>query len=302
LLLSLILSGEDIDINLVSAGIDETFEAAKKETWILTQNDAYQLRAWLRLLPFAASVSEIPAIVAAMPDAQRDPKLFEEMVSSLGNASSDDAEAVLFKLAEDDPRFYFNHQWRASTLRLGTASSARRLVDLTVSGALSGKSMDDWHWRRELGSLISEFPEVRDHARGLLKDGPTSKTLALLAHAIAQDPGTDGLLMLIDFEIKTGRSFLAWQSIQSAVTEHVPSENWKGAYNVVPVAAVELRQKLLSMTSSGGTDDSAARCLNFIDKLRDDYGAPETEPRHPDLASGRPWPIMTPDPNAEDGN
>ena len=34
--------------------------------------------------------------------------------------------------------------------------------------------------------------------------------------------------MLIDFEIKTGRSFLAWQSIQSAVTEHVPSENWKG--------------------------------------------------------------------------
>ena len=116
----------------------------------------------------------------------------KKWVGCLGNAPSDDAEAVLFKLAEDDPRFYLNHQWRATALRLGTASSARRLVDLTVSGALSGKSTDDWHWRRELGSLISEFPEVRDHVRGLLKDGPTSEPLALLAHAVAENPGTDG--------------------------------------------------------------------------------------------------------------
>src|SRR3546814_7867557 len=37
LLLSLVLSGEDIDIKLVADGISETFEAAKKETWILTE-------------------------------------------------------------------------------------------------------------------------------------------------------------------------------------------------------------------------------------------------------------------------
>jgi hypothetical protein len=107
--------------------------------------------------------------------------------------------------------------------------------------------------------------------------------------------------MLIDFEMKTGRSFMAWPAIQSAITQHVPAENWEGAYNVVPVPAVELRRKLLEMTSSGGKDDPAARCLNLIDKLRDEYGAPESEPRHPNLASGRPWPILTPDPDAEEG-
>jgi hypothetical protein len=106
--------------------------------------------------------------------------------------------------------------------------------------------------------------------------------------------------MLIDFEIRTGRSFLGRQEIQSAVTEHIPVEDWKGAYNVIPVPAVDLRRKLLAMTGSGGKDDPAARCLNLIDKLRDEYGAPESEPRHPDLASGRPWPIMTP--YSEDGN
>lgn len=302
LLLSLILSGEDIDIKLVADGIAETFEAAKKETWILTQSDAHQLRDWLRLLPFATPVTDLPAIVRGIPEAQRDPRMLEEMVRGLSNSPSDGAEGVIFRLAEQDPRLYKNHQWRATALSLGTISAARHLVDLTVSGALDCKSYDGWRWQRELGGLISEFSEIRAYVHGLLMDGPTTKQLALLASAVAEDPDMDGILMLIDFEMKTGRSFLTWQSIQSAVTEHVPAENWEGAYNVVPVPAVELRRKLLAMTGSGGKDDPATRCLNLIDKLRDEYGAPESEPRHPDLASERPWPILTPDLDAEDGN
>ncbi len=302
LLLSLILSGEDIDIKLVADGIAETFEAAKKETWILTQSDAYQLRDWLRLLPFATPVTNLPAIVRGIPEAQRNPRMLEEMVSGLSNSSSDGAEGVIFTLAEQDPHLYQNHQWRATALSLGTVSAAHRLVDLTVSGALDSKSYDGWRWQRELGGLISEFPEVRAYVYDLLKDGPASKQLALLASAVAEDSDTDGILMLVDFERKTGRSFMTWQSIQNAVTERVPAENWEGAYNVVPVAATELRRKLLATTGSGGKGDPAARCLNLIDKLRDEYGAPESEPRHPDLASGRPWPILTPDPDAEDGS
>tara|TARA_R110001606_G_scaffold174177_1_gene320804 strand:+ start:6291 stop:10526 length:4236 start_codon:yes stop_codon:yes gene_type:complete len=299
LLLSLILSGEDIDIKLVADGIAETFEAAKKKTWILTESDAYQLRAWLRLLPFATPVTDLPAIVRGMPNAQRAPRMLEEMIGGLSSSCSDGAEGVTFTLAEEDPRLYQNHRWRATALRFGTVSAARRLIDLTVSGALDGTSDEGWHWKRELGGLISEFPEARAYVHDLLKDGPTTKQLALLASAVAEDPGANGVLMLIDFELKTGRSFMTWQSIQSAVTKHVPAENWEGAYNIVPVPAVKLRRKLLARTGSGGKGDPAARCLNLIDKLRDEYGASESEPRHPDLASGRTWPILTPDPDTE---
>lgn len=302
MLLSLILSGEDIDIKLVSDGIAETFEAANKETWILTQSDAYQLRDWLRLLPFGTPITDLPAIVRGIPETQRNPRMLEEMVSGLSNLSSNEAESVIFTLAEEDPRFYQNNQWRATALSLRSASAARSLVDLTISGALDGMSYDGWHWRRELGGLISEFPEVRAYVYDLLKDGPTTKQLASLASAVAEEPDTDGVLILIDCEIRTGHSFMGRQAVESAVTEHVPAENWKGAYNIVPVPAAELRRKLLAMTGSGGKDDPAARCLNFIDKLRDEYGAPESEPRHPDLASGRPWPILMPDPEAEDGS
>ena len=66
----------------------------------------------------------------------------------------------------------------------------------------------------------------------------------------------------------------------------------------IPVAVTELRQKLLAITTDGGSHDAAARVLREIDRVRDENGAPEDEPRHPDLASGKPWPIMTPDAGA----
>jgi hypothetical protein len=36
----------------------------------------------------------------------------------------------------------------------------------------------------------------------------------------------------------------------------------------------------------------AEKCLVEIGKLRDGYGRIEDEPRHPDIASGQPWPLL----------
>jgi hypothetical protein len=301
LLLGLVLSGEEIDIKLVSDGIASTFEAAKKEPWILTDSDGYQLRAWLRLLPFVNHVAEVTSVVRGIPDAQRVPDMLKEVVRGLGDAPSGEAEDVLFKLAEDDQRFYLNHQWRATAMQLGTESAVRRLVELTARGTLGVGSMDNWHLARELGGFMREFPDVRKYVHELLKDGPKSKGLEILARAVAEAPDTEGLLLLIKIEIKHRRSFWTWLSIETVVTNHVPAENWKGAYNIVPVPAIEIRRQLLALTTDGGVNDAAARCLNAIDKIRDGYGAPECEPRHPDLASGRPWPMMRPDPDADHG-
>jgi hypothetical protein len=96
------------------------------------------------------------------------------------------------------------------------------------------------------------------------------------------------------------RSFASWRAIEKVVIERKPSDSWKGAADLVPVPAVELRAKLLAMTIDGGASDVAARCLNQIDKMRDEYGTPDSEPRHPDLASGKRWPIMRADPEADE--
>jgi hypothetical protein len=152
--------------------------------------------------------------------------------------------------------------------------------------------------------LIREHPELRRHVYDLLQDGAITPGLALLAQAVVEAPDTDGLLLLINIEMEHKRSFISWDTctipvgtIGKVVTKYRPSEKWKGAKEVVPTPAIELRRRLLAMTTDGGPTDAAARCLNQIDKIRDEYGAPDSEPRHPDLASGKPWPIMVPDPD-----
>ena len=142
-------------------------------------------------------------------------------------------------------------------------------------------------------------PDLRAHVYDLLRDGLSTGGLALLARAIAENPDGYGLLLLVELETDPTHPLAGWQTIERVVTEHVPSENWKGAYDIVPIPALEVRRRLLAMTTDGRPSDAAARSLNEIDKIRDEYGAPETEPRHPDLKSGKPWPIMTCNPGGD---
>jgi len=294
LLQNLILSGENIDIKMVKNGIAEVFEAAKTQSWILS-GDGYELKEWLRLLPFANPPAEAFAVVSGLPDNQRKVERLEEMIAFFGTAPGYDAENVLFQLAEADPKLYANHTWRTAIMHRGTLSAGRQLVDLAANGAFESKGTDIWYMARQLGGLIAEHGQLRAHVYQLLKDVATTPGLALLAQAVAENPDADGLVLLIKIEMEHKPSFISGRTIEKVVTEHVPSENWKGAYNVIPVPAVELRQKLLAMTTDCGPTDVAARCLNQIDKIRDDYGRPDSEPRHPDLASGKHWPIMMPD-------
>jgi hypothetical protein len=67
-------------------------------------------------------------------------------------------------------------------------------------------------------------------------------------------------------------------------------------FEMQPVEATQLRRKLLAITTDGGPHDSAARVLRIFDSIRDQDGMPEGEPRHPDLMSGKLWPILVPDP------
>ena len=298
-LTNLVLSGEIIDVELVKQGIAEVFEAAEKKAWILTERR--ELQDWLRLLPFTNRPADAFDIVQALPEQQRAPDELEEMLDAFGYAPGDDAEDVLFQLAEADPRLFAHRTWHDTVIHRGTLSAATRFVDLATQGIFNGKSGgDQWHMSRRLADLIDEHAELRAHVYDLFKTGINSPGLALLARAIAENPDTDGLLLLIQFEIEHKRAFVSWRTIQHVVTKHVPNENWQGAYSVVAVPAIDLRRKLLAMTTDGGPTDVAARYLTQIDKVRAEYGIPESEPRHPDLASGKPWPIMTPDPDASE--
>ena len=147
---------------------------------------------------------------------------------------------------------------------------------------------------------MDELGGLRAHVHQLVRDRATSPEL-LLERAIAENPDSEGLLLLIQSEIAQNRKIASRQTIERVVTKQVPAENLPGASSIEAVPATEIRRKLLAMTTDGGPSDVAARYLRLIDSIRDDYGVPESEPRHPDLKSGKAWPILRPGPDASEG-
>ncbi len=292
LVLALVLSGHIVTFKAVEQGLSEVMEAGQKEPWILS--DGWEVREWLRLLPFTTCPARALALVQSLPAAQRSIDRLEELTRAFSFAPGDEAEDGLFAFAAAYPALYGNYWWRDAVLRRGTLSAARRFVDCALNGTFDG-------WRAEIihqlaGLIDAHFP-LRAHVYDRLKDGRSGAGLALLAAAVAETPDAEGLLLLL----RNGRrSLISRQTIERTVTKYVAA-GWRGGFTIVPISVVAMRRELLAMTKDGSNSDAAARCLNEIDRIRDDYGSPEDEPRHPDLASGWPWPFMTPDPDAEAG-
>ncbi len=291
LLQNLVLSGETIELEIVRDGIVDLLEAAKTAQWLLSQ-DGYELKQWLRLLPFTNCPNEALTIVGDLPDKQRRPDFLEGMVAAFGAISSHDAENVLFQLAETDHRFYSNRTWLRVAMCREKVSFARRTIDLAAKGVFNGKRVHNWQLAREIGGLIGEHGELRAYVYELLEQGPRLPGFELLAQVVAEQPDTEGLLLLVKIESEHKLSFISWRTIENVVTKHVPSTTWSGAYNIVPTSSADIRRELLNMTTDGGATDIAARCLEQIDTIRDEYGATVSDKRHPNLESGRTWPIL----------
>ncbi|WP_172274526.1 ATP-binding protein [Caulobacter sp. RHG1] len=292
LLLALVLSGETIAFDDVATGLAETFEAAKTQTWILTDNNAWALRDWLRLLPFVDRPLEIPALVADLPQAQRRARFLEEVVSGLAQAPSPETEAVLFALPQQDPAFYQERQWRDTVLAFDAHSAHCRLIDLIADGTDLGDAGDHWHMVRTIAGLVAERPDLRAYLYRRLDGVQELPGLDSLAGIVAECADDTGVLILVRLENALGRGFLDRHAIEEAVTERRPYEGMQNAYDIVPRPAAALRASLLAMVTDGGSRDAAARRLADIDLARDEHGSPEYDPRHPDLASGRAWPII----------
>ena len=291
LLTNLVLSGETIDVELVKTGITDVLEVARTQPWIVTEHG--ELRTWLSLLPFTNRPSEAIEIVQGLSGEHRRPDGLEPMIEALTHAPGDEAEAVLFRITEIDPRLYAQQAWRDAVCERGTLCSAMHFVDLIGEGRLDcNDDRDQRGIRRRVARLMDEHTDVRAQVYRVLEDAATSAGMRILADAVAEKPDMDGLILLIQLDMRHDQNFVSWYTVEQLVTERIASKSWEGHYEVMPVPAAELRRKLLEMTADGGPSDIAARYLRKIDEVREGSGVPESEPRHPDIGSGKPWPII----------
>lgn len=83
-----------------------------------------------------------------------------------------------------------------------------------------------------------------------------------------------------------------WDELKSAFVERRPYGQDAYVFTEHARASNELRVRLFRMaTEDKKRRKSAFTLLGQIEEWRLEYGRPTGEPRHPDLASGQPWPL-----------
>ncbi|WP_127903381.1 hypothetical protein [Solirhodobacter olei] len=293
LLQALVSDGETVAADVVLAGIHEFLEAANTAPWKQQQN-LFELDEWLALLAFSDHPDAIVEAVGGLPDQIRHPTNLRRLLSALAHAPGP-WHRILLELAERDVSFYGEYEWLQALMARRGPEAVTALLDLAGDGKIaSGRGAADvWSLTRELVSQEASCPALRALLRDYARNGVgAAKAIALTALAVA--PTADDLLLMIDLYVSDGKPFdgaMGEAVRRLALAEHT-HEDWRGAYELVPKQLNGLRKQLFAMTAA---DSPAARlasaCLNTIGAIRDEYGAPNDECRHPDIASDRPWPL-----------
>jgi len=293
LLLAMVSDGGTVSADLVLAGVQEFFEAAKMATCMLQQN-LFELEEWLALLPFSDRPKIIGETVDGLPDQIRHPRNLRRLLSALAYAPGPALE-ILLELAERDASFYAEYEWlQALRARRGLAA-VKALLDLIGDGKITGGrgAVDVWSLARELAAQMDSRPGLHEVLRHYAGNG-VGAAKAVARVALAEAPSADDLLLMIDLCAAEGKRFDGGmgQVVRKLALAEQAHEDWKGAYELVPEQLNGLRKQLFAMTAADSpTASLASACLDAIGAIRDEYGAPKDERRHPDIASDRPWPL-----------
>jgi len=297
LYISLALSGERLQVDAIQSCIRTLIAESEARPWVLGDQHSVFLD-WVELLAF----SERPAamldeLIALEQPHLKQPYQLRGLMAALGASAESEVEDVLLQFAALIPGLARQHEWLAALRTRGTESSGRALLQLLQDGAFD----DPGHRNIEgldayLAQLAKSFPIFRAEMLGLLDHLEEGALSMAIEHALVMLSDTESILSLVHYYARTGRSGGGlYKSIRKLAVDERPSAQFSGAVTLFPVPVDDLRGRLFTIALTQTTEALVAKdCLALIDCIRDDYGYPESEVRHPDIRSGQPWPLLAP--------
>ena len=182
--------------------------------------------------------------------------------------------------------------WLDVVLELNTKNLASVVLNHLLIGNFRDGSRDRYNLGLTLQTIFASHPEVKRKAIDALGADLEAETLEILTRALAWMGDEEAFLATLDVSDQLGHRPFAYRTVESLVARRVPHPEWKNSYDHVPVDASELRAGLLKRVygESSSVSIIATEVLSDIDRIRREYGAPSTEPRHPDLLSSFVWP------------
>jgi hypothetical protein len=299
-ILKLLQRGERISSSVIKPCYEQALQEWKDQH--SEQDDRWFIVGqWLDLLALSDNPMEVVDLVKDLPDRVKLRRGLVGLLMALQYSPSKDAENTLIALAEAIPSLQADIEWFRAICDQGSEASHEFLYSIlwdpikTKSLTTSGHS--DKVFANTMAKMLRNNPKIKKDFIGKLST-PLAHTMAEVLGYIIQQLIDDEEIMSTSLMLLRNKVRIPY-SLKEAIEDHVthkepPKEEGQGYYSyyIFPSSALKLRRQLLEMSVSDLERNEAAKSvLEWIDELRDKYGRPVDEPRHPCLESGIPWPL-----------
>jgi hypothetical protein len=296
LLIASAMAGEVLRSDMLVAGFDELLESGKAEPWRLAENRG-ELMNWVELFAFSDHPVAVVGVLDRLPQQYSYPSSLDRLLSALAKSPHDGALDVLLALARRDPRFLARHDWAQAVIKVGTEKSGQTLLALVCEGELGNAAgVDFFHLSRQLAHLGEEYPTLKQDMLQRYQGLYGGRAKSILGSALIELADALVIRTLVRGYAADHRPYddgLA-NALRNAALGRRPVEGWStNAYEEFGVSLAELRRELFGLALANDAQSGLAEaCLVEVEELRDEHGRVDDEPRHPDISSGQPWPIV----------
>ncbi|MGD1038118.1 MAG: hypothetical protein ABR878_13255 [Roseiarcus sp.] len=282
-------AGEIVPATLLMEGLRNLLAAARTQTWRLEENRG-ELMGWIDLFPFSDNPESVHDAIALLPELRRRPHALRRLLETVPQGPAGPALVTLERLAVNDPAFLQEFDWMNATLKLDTEAAALAVLDHLCAGHIPVGN--GFRLSRALTSLAGDFANVRTAMIERYRILPSGDIRRVLEMAMENLTGEDIFMALFNGHVDAPHPFRGVAgAIRNLAIGRRPSKEWAGAVEEFGLPLTGLRARLFAMLPANDARARLAKqCLIAIEEQRDDRGRASSEPRHPDISTGRAWP------------
>lgn len=288
------VGGLVVPASIVLKGLSEAMAEHDDCRWI-QDNDLYPLFDWLKLLP----VSNQPFALFDGLDAMAAKVDFgiwhiRGLLNSVRHLGEDLRVELLRGLVTRYPELTGQYE-----LFLALKNPGQATLDFLLEIA-AGKYGNEpiergtrFDYPDEL--ILTLSPEARESLPVRYDAATDNRQKSFLASILLAGADHDIFLMLA--QDKIGRHVIdqfGWSTRSKILYIHQPIGTGLSSYSLIPRDLSKLRKGLFGLTRSSDLETAkfAADCLMQIDAESDEEGGFDAGSRHPDISSGRSWPVV----------
>lgn len=254
---------------------------------------SYAMFSWLKVFPNTDRPKSVFDALALVPEKNLSRWRIRDILPQLRLLDVETRAWMLREFALKFPDLRSEHEWFDQVQKLGFRPAMDLLLQGVEGDLGEGFNLGSGHFLllEQLAYTMADDDESYIFEKLAAARSNTAK--ALVFSVLLKTHSVDGLMAAVRSPV--GQEVIRRQGergVQDMIYTKEPHSPDGTSYELRPCNASALRRELFALTVSPDKDQAAFAVdyLTRIDMIRQEDGATEDEPRHPDIYSGRPWP------------